>query len=88
MLGLGRAMGETIAVALVIGASPQIMTNLFAQGEAMPSVIARNLNESERHLPVGADRARRGPVRPDDPHQHLGPRGWCAVDQPPKSGGR
>jgi phosphate transport system permease protein len=47
MLGLGRAMGETIAVALVIGASPQIVSNLFAQGEAMPSVIARNLNESD-----------------------------------------
>jgi len=46
MLGLGRAMGETIAVALVIGASPQITANLFGQGEAMPSVIARNLNES------------------------------------------
>jgi phosphate transport system permease protein len=47
MLGLGRAMGETIAVALVIGASPQIVTNLFAQGEAMPSIVARNLNESD-----------------------------------------
>jgi len=46
MLGLGRAMGETIAVALVIGASPQITANLFGQGEAMPSVIARNLNEA------------------------------------------
>lgn len=46
MLGLGRAMGETIAVALVVGASPQITSNLFAQGEAMPSVIARNLNEA------------------------------------------
>jgi len=46
MLGLGRAMGETIAIALVIGASPQIVPNLFSQGEAMPSVIARNLNES------------------------------------------
>jgi phosphate transport system permease protein len=46
MLGLGRAMGETIAIALVIGASPQIVANLFAQGEAMPSAIARYLNES------------------------------------------
>ena len=46
MLGLGRAMGETIAVALVIGASPQIVANLFGQGEAMPAIIARNLNES------------------------------------------
>src|SRR4029077_2775741 len=41
MLGLGRAMGETIAIALVIGASPQIVPNLFAAGEAMPAVIAR-----------------------------------------------
>lgn len=47
MIGLGRAMGETIAVALVIGASPQITSNLFAQGEAMPSIIARNLNEAD-----------------------------------------
>jgi phosphate transport system permease protein len=46
MLGLGRAMGETIAIALVIGASPQIVTNVFSQGEAMPSQIARQLNES------------------------------------------
>lgn len=46
MLGLGRALGETIAVALLIGASPQITANLFSQGEAMPSIIARNLNES------------------------------------------
>ena len=30
MLGLGRAMGETIAVALVIGAAIQITPNLFA----------------------------------------------------------
>ena len=28
MLGLGRAMGETIAVALVIGSAPQITANL------------------------------------------------------------
>ena len=32
MLGLGRALGETIAIALVIGASPQIVANLFAAG--------------------------------------------------------
>lgn len=46
MLGLGRAMGETIAIALVIGASPTISANLFGPGEAMPSKIARSLNES------------------------------------------
>jgi phosphate transport system permease protein len=46
MLGLGRAMGETIAVALVIGATTDITSNLFAAGEAMPSAIARGLNEA------------------------------------------
>jgi len=46
MLGLGRAMGETIAIALLIGANPQIVANVFAAGEAMPSVIVRNLPES------------------------------------------
>jgi len=46
MLGLGRAMGETIVIALVIGASPAISANLFGPGEAMPAKIARSLNES------------------------------------------
>lgn len=46
MLGLGRAMGETIAIALVIGATPQITANLFASGEAMPAIIIRQWGES------------------------------------------
>ena len=46
MLGLGRAMGETIAVALVIGAAIQITPNLFATGEALPSIIVRQFGES------------------------------------------
>lgn len=46
MLGLGRAMGETIAIALVIGAAPQITANLFAAGEAMPAIIVRQWGES------------------------------------------
>ena len=46
MLGIGRAMGETIAVALVIGSSPQIIANLFAAGDAMPSVIANQFGEA------------------------------------------
>ena len=46
MLGLGRAMGETIAVALVIGAANQITPNLFASGEALPAIIVRNWGES------------------------------------------
>jgi phosphate transport system permease protein len=46
MLGLGRAMGETIAVALVIGSSPQIVGNLFKSGDTMPSAIANLFGES------------------------------------------
>lgn len=46
MLGLGRAMGETIAIALLIGANPQVVTNLFSAGEAMPAAIVRFLPES------------------------------------------
>ena len=48
MLGLGRAMGETIAVTLLIGASskPQITANLFGASDAMPSGIARKLSEA------------------------------------------
>jgi phosphate transport system permease protein len=45
-LGLGRAMGETIAVALVIGSSPQITAKLFSPGYSMPSVIANEFGES------------------------------------------
>ncbi|MBX3313194.1 MAG: phosphate ABC transporter permease subunit PstC [Actinobacteria bacterium] len=46
MLGLGRAMGETIAVALTIGSSYQITSSLFASGAAMPSTIALEWGES------------------------------------------
>jgi phosphate transport system permease protein len=47
MLGLGRALGETIAVALLIGASVRVTANMFASGEGMASKIARSLNEAE-----------------------------------------
>jgi phosphate transport system permease protein len=47
MLGLGRAMGETIAVALVIGSSPVIIANLFVQGDAMAAVIANQFGEAD-----------------------------------------
>ena len=56
MLGLGRAMGETIAVALVIGSSPQITKNLFGSGDSMPAVIANqwgDANQSQKAALVG-----------------------------------
>ena len=46
MLGLGRAMGETIAAALVIGSSPQITAHLFRSGDSMAAVIANQFGES------------------------------------------
>jgi phosphate transport system permease protein len=45
-LGLGRAMGETIAAALVIGSNPQITAKLFSPGYSMPAVIANEFGES------------------------------------------
>jgi phosphate transport system permease protein len=48
LLGLGRAMGETIAVALVIGSSNgQISLNPFAPGNSMPAVIANEWGEAD-----------------------------------------
>jgi phosphate transport system permease protein len=46
LLGLGRAMGETIAAALVIGSSTQITSHLFAPGYNMPAVIANQFGEA------------------------------------------
>ena len=46
MLGLGRAMGETIAVALVIGSSATITANVFSSGDSLPAVIAFQWGEA------------------------------------------
>ena len=40
ILGLGRALGETMAVTMVIGNRPQISASLFAPGYTLASVIA------------------------------------------------
>lgn len=44
MLGLGRALGETVAVALVVGSAVQISGNLFKPGYTMASIIANTFN--------------------------------------------
>jgi phosphate ABC transporter permease protein PstC len=46
MLGLGRAIGETIAVTLVIGNSPTIGKHLFDQGYTLAAVIANEFGEA------------------------------------------
>jgi phosphate transport system permease protein len=47
MLGLGRAMGETIAVALVIGATPAIRAQLFEPGYSMAAVVANEFGDAQ-----------------------------------------
>jgi ABC-type phosphate transport system permease subunit len=46
MLGLGRAIGETIAVVLVIGNAPVIGHHLFNQGYSLAAVIASEFGEA------------------------------------------
>src|SRR3954452_25248741 len=46
MLGLGRAIGETIAVTIVIGNAPEIGNTIFAQGYTLAAVIANEFGEA------------------------------------------
>jgi len=46
MLGMGRAIGETIAVALVIGSNQKIDSHIFHAGDGMASVIAHEFGEA------------------------------------------
>jgi phosphate transport system permease protein len=46
ILGLGRALGETMAVAMVIGNSPEIHKSLLSMGHSMASVIANEFSEA------------------------------------------
>lgn len=50
MLGLGRALGETMAVTMVIGNRPQISPSLFAPAYSMASVIANEFTEATYNL--------------------------------------
>jgi phosphate transport system permease protein len=46
MLGLGRALGETMAVTFIIGNSHDFPTSLFASGSTIASTIANEFNEA------------------------------------------
>jgi phosphate transport system permease protein len=46
MLGLGRALGETIAVAMLIGGSEKIPPSIFGGGQSMAGVIATTFQEA------------------------------------------
>jgi phosphate transport system permease protein len=50
MLGFGRALGETMAVTMVIGNNPQVSTSLFAPQYSMAAVIANEFTEAADEL--------------------------------------
>jgi len=54
ILGLGRALGETMAVTMVIGNSPEISRSLLANGSTMSSVIANEFAEASTDLHLSA----------------------------------
>ena len=54
MLGLGRAIGETMAVTMVIGNSPQLFTSLLHPGYTMAAVIANEFTEATDDLYLAA----------------------------------
>ena len=54
ILGLGRALGETMAVTMVIGNRPEISTSLLAPGYTMASLIANEFSEATNDLHVAA----------------------------------
>jgi phosphate transport system permease protein len=54
LLGLGRALGETMAVTMVIGNRPEVALSLFAPGYTMASVIANEFTEATSDLYLAA----------------------------------
>ena len=54
ILGLGRALGETMAVTMVIGNRPEISASLFAPGYTMSSLIANEFSEATNDLHLSA----------------------------------
>jgi len=54
ILGLGRALGETMAVTMVIGNTPQIVASLFAPGYTLASVIANEFTEATTDMYLSA----------------------------------
>jgi phosphate transport system permease protein len=47
MLALGRAMGETMAVTMVIGNANKIQPSLFGQGATISSLLANQFAEAD-----------------------------------------
>jgi phosphate transport system permease protein len=54
VLGLGRALGETMAVTMVIGNRPEVSASLFAPGYTLASVIANEFTEANSDLYISS----------------------------------
>ena len=54
MLGFGRALGETMAVTMVIGNTPQVSMSLYAPQYTMAAVIANEFAEAAEELHLNA----------------------------------
>jgi phosphate transport system permease protein len=54
ILGLGRALGETMAVTMVIGNSDMITSSLLAPGNTIPAILANQFPEALEEIHVGA----------------------------------
>src|SRR5262249_9545691 len=54
MLGFGRALGETMAVTMVIGNNPKISASLYAAQPTMAAVIANEFTEADTDLYLSA----------------------------------
>ena len=75
-LALARALGETMAVTMVIGNDPTIHASLFAPGYTIAAVIANEFTEATGDVPVGPDRTGTGAVLAHDDYQ----RRWRSCD--------
>ena len=74
ILGLGRALGEAIAVTQVIGGTVNISRSLFASGDTLASRIAAQYGPASRHSAVVALLPGGDPARVLADHQHRSPR--------------
>jgi phosphate transport system permease protein len=54
VLGLGRALGETMAITMVIGNRPDVSVSLFAPGYTLASVIANEFTEATTDMYLSA----------------------------------
>ena len=54
ILGMGRAIGETMAITMVIGNSPQISTSLFEPAYTIASVLAANFADATEEIYLSA----------------------------------